>query len=206
VAKTQTTSEQLGLSRNKAVLIGVLAVVLVGVLVAQYRRFNNDSGGDLETAYSPPRPRAPRTANAATKKPDGAATHSTGVMQAVMQEFDQTKWQPPELSVVLAYDPFALPAKFPKPPKIAGAMGDDADSQALTAAEQSKQIADALEEARNQLEELKQRGVHVVLGRDGQWVAVIGDRQIRIGDEINEFKVTGIDPKDGVLIEWKDAE
>ena len=56
-----------------------------------------------------------------------------------------------------------------------------------------------------QLEELKQRGVHVIVSKNDQYVAMIGDRMIHVGDEINGFTVTAIDPE-GVRVERKEAE
>jgi hypothetical protein len=207
VAKTATTSQQLGLTRGKAILIGVLAVALLGVIVVQYRRF---SGGGAPQVAAPATPmratkaRAMRSDAAATKQPTSAPKPDGGT-DAAFREFDQMKWKSPTLAEVIAYDPFALPGAFPQPPRFVGA--DDADTgEALTAEEQAQQIVDALAELRMQLEELKQRGVHVILGKDGQYVATIGDQRIQVGDDINGFTVTDIDPKSGVHVEWKEPE
>ena len=50
----------------------------------------------------------------------------------------------------------------------------------------------------------KQRGVHVIVREGDQYVAVIGDRMLHVGDEINGFTVTAIDP-DGVHVERKES-
>ena len=55
-----------------------------------------------------------------------------------------------------------------------------------------------------QLEELKQRGVHVIVREGDQYVAWIGDRMLHVGDKINGFTVTAIDT-DGVHIERKES-
>ena len=55
-----------------------------------------------------------------------------------------------------------------------------------------------------QLEELKQRGVHVIVLEGNDYVAWIGDRKLHVGDTINEFTVTAIDP-DGVHVERKES-
>jgi len=126
--------------------------------------------------------------------------------QAALLEFDQAKWKSPELSVVVAYDPFALPPGFPQPPRVHNAS--DEVSGAIddsTAADRAKELADALEELQTQLDDLKQRGVHVIVSQNDQYVAMIGDRVIHVGDKINEFTVTEIDPS-GVRVERKDAE
>ena len=49
-----------------------------------------------------------------------------------------------------------------------------------------------------ELEELKQRGVHVIVREGDQYVAWIGERMLHVGDKINDFTVTAIDPDDGV--------
>jgi hypothetical protein len=107
----------------------------------------------------------------------------------------------------VAYDPFALPPSFPQPPKItAGGKATGADGLiAAAAADDAKRIAEAAENLRMQLEELKQQGVHVILRKGDQYVAVIGDRMLHVGDKIDEFTVTAIDPDDGVHIERKES-
>jgi hypothetical protein len=56
-----------------------------------------------------------------------------------------------------------------------------------------------------QLEELQQRGVHVIVNLRDEYVAMIGDRTVHVGDEINGFIVTAIEP-DGVRVERKGIE
>jgi hypothetical protein len=63
-------------------------------------------------------------------------------------------------------------------------------------------MAEAIESLRLELEQLQQRGVHVILrGRD-EYVAMIGDRTIHVGDEISGFTVTAIEA-DHVRVERK---
>lgn len=201
MAKTHTRSRSSGLTRGKAVLIGVLTIVLAMVLYIQYGRY---AGGgevaDLNAGVSerrgarPPRPAAATLVEQAEDAEQAA--------QTALLEFDQAKWSPREVSQVIAYDPFALPSGFPQP----AASGQAADGDGSTAAERSKQLADALAELRMQLDELKERGVHVILGKNGQYVAMIGDRTVHVGDQINEFTVTEIDPKDGIQVDWTGSE
>jgi hypothetical protein len=205
VAKSQSASTKLGLTRGKAVLIGVLALALVGVLYIQHGRSGGDEVFDsvdmTSTRATLPRPERSTATNAAVSNAE-----LDGETQAALLEFDQAKWKTPKLSAVIAYDPFALPPSFPQPPKVAGdPRAASAAADALTAAEQGKQLADALEGLRTQLEDLKQRGVHVIVSQNDQYVAIIGDRTIHVGDEINEFTVTAIDPE-GVRVEWKGSE
>ncbi|MCI0334353.1 MAG: hypothetical protein L0228_14140 [Planctomycetes bacterium] len=206
MAKSQTTSQQVGLTRGKAVLIGTLAVALVGVLYVQYGGFGSGEGViPIDTAA--PRGAASRPPRSTTAKTAATVAENDGDTQAALLAFDQAKWKSPELSTVIAYDPFALPPTFPQPPRFAGDSSVSAGAtNGATAAEDAKQLADALEELRMQLEELKQRGVHVIVSQNDQYVAMIGDRMIHVGDEINGFTVTEIDPNEGVRVERKDPE
>jgi hypothetical protein len=105
---------------------------------------------------------------------------------------------------VVAYDPFALPAAFPQP-KVAGdSKGKNGEALlADAAAEEAKKLADEVEKLHMELEELRQRGVHVIVREGDQYAAIIGDRMLHVGDKINEFTVTSIDP-DGVHVERKE--
>ena len=124
---------------------------------------------------------------------------------AVTAAFDETKWKSPELTMVVAYDPFALPSAFPQPVRTAAggqAVDGDDGSDAETAA---AKLAEAIESLQTELRALQERGVHVIIrGRD-QYVAMIGDRTVHVGDEINGFTVTAIEP-DGVRVERKLSE
>jgi hypothetical protein len=105
---------------------------------------------------------------------------------------------------VLAFDPFALPSGFPRLPQGIGASRSAQDA-AVNAADvdvAADQLAEAIESLRMELEELQQRGVRVIIrGRD-EYVAMIGDRTIHVGDEISGFTVTAIEP-DHVRVERK---
>jgi hypothetical protein len=105
---------------------------------------------------------------------------------------------------VLAFDPFALPSGFPRSSQAtvssrsaAGTAVEGADAEIA-----ADQLADAIESLRMELEELQQRGVRVIIrGRD-EYVAMIGDRTIHVGDEISGFTVTAIEA-DHVRVERK---
>ena len=206
MVKSQDTTKQRGLTRGKAILIGVLAIVLLGVLYIQYGR----SGGDeaFEPVVSTATSVTPASRPARSLSTNAATSHaeSDGDTQAGLLEFDQAKWKSPKLSAVIAYDPFALPSGFPQPPEIgADPRLASAEIDAPTAAEEAQELADALEELQTQLEDLKQRGVHVIVSQNDQYVAMIGDRTLHVGDEIHGFTVTEIDP-DGVRVERKESE
>jgi vacuolar-type H+-ATPase subunit F/Vma7 len=56
----------------------------------------------------------------------------------------------------------------------------------------------ALEAERTQLQaaltSLKQQGVQVIVKREDQYIAIIGDQEVRVGDEYQGFTVVAIDP------------
>jgi hypothetical protein len=194
----------MGLTRGKAALIGVLAVVLVGVIYSRFGASEDDTASPVAETdrRRPAQQPLPPTAS----PPAVADEPADGSVQSAVTEFDATQWQSPELTRVIAYDPFALPAAFPQPPravldpKLAAEGGDDS-----AAALNAEQLADAIEQMQKKLEELQQRGVQVIVNLRDEYVAMIGDRAVQVGDEINGFIVTAIEP-DGVRVEGKGVE
>jgi hypothetical protein len=195
------------LTRGKAILIGVLSLVLVVVLYLQFGRSGKKPAFE-PAGYRPPRPAvATKSPNAAPKHELAAAgTSSAGTETVIAPIIDLERWKSPPLETVIAYDPFALPASFPQPLRVAkdGKSGGIDGMIAAAAADDAKRLAEAIERLQRQLEELKQRGVHVIVRERDQYAAVIGDRMLHVGDEINGFTVTAIDPS-GVHVERKDS-
>jgi hypothetical protein len=212
VAEAQTSSIK-GLTRGKAILIGVLAVALVAVLYVQFGRGGEKPVGEV-ARYRRPRPAAavesvdttPKSVTLATVKTPSNAQAGNDKSAATAPLIDETRWKSPKLETIVAYDPFALPAAFPQPPTVAaGSKATGADGLiAAATADDAKRLADEVEKLQMQLEELTQRGVHVIVRERDQYAAVIGDRLLHVGDKINEFTVTAIDP-DGVHVEMKES-
>ncbi len=200
MANNKALTKKLGLTPGKAALIGALAVALLGVIYTQY-----GSSGESDTvAATPGGPSRRPVTSPAVVKPLTSAGSSDGESNAdghATVDFDQSKWNAPELSTVVAYDPFALPKAFPQPLLSTAQLLADGGRGALAAAS-ADQLADELQRLQSQLDELKNRGVHVIVSVDGQYVAMIGDRMVHVGDQINEFTVTEIDPS-GVRVERK---
>ncbi len=186
-------------------MIAVLATVLVVILYFQFR----SSSGTPTLAPSAYRPQhAPIAGKQAsvTSKPNVVEVKTTvGREPAAAPIIDAIHWKPANVETVAAYDPFALPAAFPQPRRVAtGAKSGAEGLKAQAAADEAKKLADALEKLRLQLKELEQRGVHVIVRENDQYAAVIGDRMLHVGDKINSFTVTAIDT-DGVHVEWKES-
>ncbi len=67
-------------------------------------------------------------------------------------------------------------------------------------------MAEAVAQLQMQLRELEQRGVQVIVRERDQYAAMIGDRVVHVGDEIDGFTVTVIDPTSGVRVERKSTQ
>ena len=212
MAEAQTPSKS-GLTRGKAILIAILSVALVAVLYIQFGGKAEKPAGEA-TGYRPPRPAvAVQPANSKAKPVTLASAKTQSNAQsgkdkgiATAPIIDETHWQSPKLEKIVAYDPFALPPSFPQPPKVAGGKATGADGLiAAAAADDAKKLAEAVEKLHMQLNELSQRGVHVIVqDASGQVATMIGDRLLHVGDKINGFTVTAIDT-DGVHIERKES-
>ena len=197
----QTWSRRIGLTRGKAAIVAVLAVTLVVVI---YVKYGPSTTADFPVSLVARSRRGPKAVNRAA----GASPQATQLLEAGAAPFlstplDDSRWKSPELATVLAYDPFALPPGFPQPPQGPGmAQGAQEAAIASDADAAADQMAEAIESMQMELEELQQRGVQIILrGRD-QYVAMIGDRTIHVGDEISGFTVTAIEP-DHVRVERK---
>ncbi len=194
-----------GLTTGKGILIAVLALTLVGVL---YWQFGTSAATTAltkpgaarrhPTAVAPVKPAA--ATNVAKKKKTENAPLAE--MPAVV---DAAKWKSPPLIEVAAFDPLAVPDTFPKPKPIekngkGGALVEAAE------ADDAKKMAEAVAQLQMQLRELEQRGVQVIVRERDQYAAMIGDRVVHVGDEIDGFTVTVIDPTSGVRVERKSTQ
>jgi hypothetical protein len=202
VDEPQTWSKRIGLTRGKAVVVSVLAVTLVVVIYVKYGPSGAAAISNRLMSLSGRRPGAKSDSQASAAK--NANTTQLNAAELLSVEVDESRWKSPDLSVVLAYDPFALPSGFPQPQQAASASSS-AQISAVSPEEAdiaAEQLAEAIETLRMELEQLQQRGVHVIVrGRD-EYVAMIGDRTIHVGDEISGFTVTAIEP-DHVRVERK---
>jgi hypothetical protein len=187
-------AKQAGVTPGKLALIGVLAVVLVGVLYLQF------------APKSKPAPVAQLAPMAVTRAATtaAAAPTSSGQQAAENPAAERKKtltvanWHSPQLANVVAYDPFALPAAFPKPPtpEEAALAQSAAATSSEDAAEKEAEIAAAREKAESDLAQLKQMGVKAIIERNNKWVAIVGDKTVRVGDEIHGFRVIAIEGND----------
>lgn len=189
-----------GVTQGKLVLIGVLAIVLMGVLYWQFA----PSGAEAPSATASDVPRRKPADRDRARQPNEetpmVASPSTNPANRESARPVSSNWKPPKVSLVVQYDPFALPASFPQPLTNSAeqlAQMSLQDGQSLEA--RREELEKELQDIRAQLEALRHQGVHVIIQRKNEYIAMIGDRTIHVGDEINGFKVIGID-SDGVQI------
>ena len=199
----QAWARQIGLTRGKAALVALLAVVLVSLIYIKYGPSSADDASALHSEL-PGRRSASRTASqpaAGSSASEAPTVADAGPSSS--KPFDQPGWKVPELATVIAFDPFALPASFPQPAQlVSGTTAAEGTADPADAASAADQLAEAIEQLRMELEQLQQRGVQVIVrGRD-QYVAMIGDRTVHVGDEISGFTVTAIE-QDHVRVERK---
>lgn len=205
--KPKSSPQQLGATRGKLIAIAVLAVVLLGVLYKQF-------GGSPAKPVQPEVPQSAAVEQEPSARPAARAARrgksASPVAETIaavtapvrLQSIDKEAWKPRNLATVIQYDPFALPAKFPQPVAVAKGNSANGDESSLADADASR-LADTVAKLQTELEQLKQQGVHVIVLERDQYVALIGDRTIHVGDEIgNGFTVTAIRP-DGVFVERK---
>lgn len=211
MADQQDLSKRIGLTPGKTALIGALAVTLVVVLYLQYGSTSSQgdaaSADDLPIAASPAvssSPATPKaeTPDAAVKAELPAATSVEAGSTPPSDSIDRVAWKAADLATIVKYDPFALPPAFPRSSQAADLL---AKGEAVDEAERASQLADTVAQLHTKLEELRQRGVHVIVRERDAYVAMIGDRTIHVGDEINGFTVTAIEP-DGVRVEGQVRE
>jgi hypothetical protein len=202
VAEQKTLAQQAGASPKKLALIGVLAVILLGVLYYQFA----PSGGDdpAETPRTARAERLPRSASATAKGTGKSAADDGKSPEFLLESVDRRQWKAPALETVARYDPFALPAAFPQPvaPSLPGVKGADGVIVAADATVDAESQAETIAESQAKLAELKQRGVRVIIQGKKQATAVIGDRTVHVGDDVDGFTVKAIQP-DGVVVERK---
>lgn len=180
-----------GLTQGKAILIAVLAVVLLAVLYLQFGRSSSASGAAANAGRRRPVVAATSAAKPATDKKDSPAATTQQAVVIV----DPTRWKSPDPIQVVKYDPFALPDAFPRPAlaEMTEAGGKGSAAAAAAAAEENERKLAAIQNQWLEWEDLKRSPVHVIMKGSDQYVAMVGDRTIHVGDEISGYTVTSID-------------
>ncbi len=164
--------ERHGATPGKLKLIALLGCVLLYVIVSQI-----PFGG--VTSASTKRRTPPTTSS---PKPAGKQIAPSPIATS-------KPWPAPDLSVIARHDPFALPP-----------WARSASTAGTTRVASGKPIA--LKDQKNVLEKLHASGIAVVMIVDGEPLALVGNRQIRVGDDLEGFEVTAI-TESGILLSEK---
>lgn len=200
MANEKSLARQLGATPQKLAVIGVLAVVLVGVL---YMQFGGSLGrATVDQDVSARAPRGPgQGASARHGEAEDMTTESGAKQEWLLASVERRPWKAPALGDVVRYDPFALPAAFPQPAAtgVVGIGMAEAGVESADANSEELRRAEAIAAVQAKLQELQQRGVRVIIQGRRQ-AAVIGDRTVHVGDDVDGFTVKAI-KSDGVVVE-----
>jgi hypothetical protein len=187
----KTWSQQAGVTPGKLALIGGLAIALAAVLYLQY------APSERPAAVATPMPRT--ATQAAANQVNSAVQGAAAPAVPLKKTGTVTKWHAPNLDRVVAYDPFALPAAFPKPQSTDEATVAQTAAATQDASQRQAELEAARAKSEGELQGLKQQAVKVMITRNDEFVAIVGDQEVRVGDELNGFKVIAID-SDGVHV------
>jgi len=211
VANKPTKAQQLGATPGKLALVGVLAVVLLGVLYSKY----GDNTDQAALPIAPPPAPAPSKPVTPAPQPVETVSAPLATVNEPRKKTGATdNWQSPALATVVDYDPFHLQASLQQADKD-WELAQAAALQAKLVAERAKQLKEAtlakmaaLEQAEqdrlaaieaerkaseSELQGLRKQGVGVIIKKEKEFVAMVGDQEIHVGDEINGFTVVAID-------------
>lgn len=167
-----TWMERSGATPGKLVLIGVLALVLAYVIISQ---LPSRKSAPVSLTVEPP------PASETTATPAKSQTTDVNAVQ-------RAEWPSPDLSQVVAHDPFATPhwAQLDEPEAPRGSN------------EQASGVADVLTQ-------LQQSGATAIVMLNGERLALVGDTQVRIGDQLKGYRVVAITNSGVVLASEKES-
>jgi len=181
---------QTGHSLWKIALAVALTLTFVVVLIVQF------GGGSCDKkSCRPQNTETDRAKTSRRKKIDDVAGESLAEVQAVEQS--TPCWPTLDPTDVLRHDPFTVPATFSR--------GLASEATTPESGKDSSRRREELMRKRAQREQalakLRQEGIKAVLGGNAnENVAVIGSRIVRVGDELDGFRITAIET-DGVVLE-----
>jgi hypothetical protein len=105
-----------------------------------------------------------------------------------------SSWQSTDVAKTIQYDPFALPSLFPQRIQEAKEKQLAHESEATDHSESDATArAESLKQLKTQFGELQRQGVRIVMEQNEKYVAVIGEKTIHVGDDIDGFTVVAID-------------
>jgi hypothetical protein len=171
--------DKVGATPAKLALVGVLALVLVGVLASNF------SGDETPSTTAASSPDAASEAAEATTSADPATAPSAAPASDAKNPFgefaDEDRWPDTPLKDAARFDPFA-PAPW------AAVKIEVAD-------------AEAAEDGERKLEELRNAENAIIFMAGDTRRALIGQQEYQVGDVIGRFKIADITPSGVVLSE-----
>jgi hypothetical protein len=171
---------QYGMTPGRAAIMAVLALALVAVWGPQL--FSSGDSEPVIAVATPPKPKPAAavarpavsllTAKPLTAKP---LTASTATAPKPQKKRALPKFTASEAG---AYDPFAAPAWSPAAVSLAAGSG----------------VGGSTADAEDRFKAIRSRGVAMILVSPDGKAAQLGDRTVRIGDQIDGFEVIDITP------------
>lgn len=188
----QKWQEKIGVTPGKLALVAVLAVVLVTVIYQQMPPA--DQVSTAEPTEQVPKSES-RSSAKGLARPALATSQDVRKKEAAKQE---KEWPKIQLENAIAFDPFSRPDALK--PDHKERPGDD-----VTATNEELVKRQAVRRNREQaLALVRQQGVQMVLYDQQERIAVVGDRVVRIGEELQGFRVVAIDDE-GITLSERDA-
>lgn len=177
--------KKLGVTRGKAILIGVLAVILGMVLVSQTLTPGTAEKGPA-TRGRKPRAAMGRAAKSAPTRNDSTVNRRP----SNALPGGTADWPIRNAVLVSAHDPFLKPA-----------WADETAPPPRAVVSQSTLDANVAEKKREVLDSLRRRGVQLVMSDGNQKIAIIDGRPFRVGDELDGFRISDISDQGVTLFE-----
>jgi hypothetical protein len=175
--------DRVGATRGKLAVIGLLAVVLVGVLASNFRG-GADAGAELAVSSAAARRRSrPQPVDDAANTPAEPDPSATPETESPFGKFAaDADWPSYSLDELVRFDPLAAPMwNAPAVAASGGAGGGESHAAAL--------------------QELQQAQNAIILVSGNERVARIGSQEYRVGDAVGPYLITGISSAGIVLSE-----
>ena len=179
---------KIGASPMKLALAAVLTVVFVAVLIVQF--------GGISDAQPAGRKRGQRRDRIRSPQPTSPERPDRSPRDLPITHRTTRAWPILELEQVLEYDPFALPAPFSGHQEAASQQTGQRQADAL-----GEELARRRAEQEQALVKLQEAGVKAIVGGGRREnVALVGSRIVRVGDELDGFRVLAI-KSDGLMLQ-----
>jgi hypothetical protein len=184
--------KRLGVTPIRAVLVGVLTVVLVIVLVSQFS--GSDGAKVSHKSNADPPSKNSRTGPRSVKPVRNAASRSAPVVQQTERAVAAKPWSRMSAEEACQFNPLKMPSALaanstPKIPPEVEMKPDDP----------RQQREEQLLQQRAAMQSLQEAGVGLVVASDRVTYAIIGAQVVHVGDVIQGFVVKEIGPQGVVL-------